>query len=163
MMGLSEVRRSASDPGHRAIFRFTAEAQRAQRRLRPRFPDRILPREWGGRNLEGRDFVARRERVFNFRRKPYRPRYSWGEFQATLAILILLGAIALWVSWKGRHPEPKLFSPAPATLKVGGIEVYERPLVRWTEGAGKPSQAGSTRSPSASPLSPFPETLLSPP
>ena len=60
------------------------------------------------------------DRIFNRDGlRHYRRTYSLTEVRIGLAILALLGAIAAWVAWKGKHQDPELFSLDPALLDKG--------------------------------------------
>jgi hypothetical protein len=105
--------------------------------------------------------LSDQERVFNtFRRKPYRPFYSLREFQTGVVIFLILGAVTLWVVWRGAHPDPDLFATHDnlLTAKGGQVPVYKRPLEQWVE----PGGAARTESlPTTSPVEPFPAAVLS--
>lgn len=98
------------------------------------------------------------EAVFNaFRRKPLRPFYSLHEFQIGVALLALLGGIAVWVVWRGLHPDPDLFNVQERLLADKGKQtpVYKRPVEPWVEpGSSAPAATtGRTR------LDPFPPSV----
>lgn len=67
----------------------------------------------------------------------YRRTYSLAEVRWGLAVLGLLMLITLWVLWKGRHPDPTLFSDGTALLKAAAPPPAERgPLPSALAGAG---------------------------
>lgn len=93
------------------------------------------------------------EPVFNtFRRKPLRPFYSIREFQIGILTGLVLAGVAGWVVWRGRHPDPGLFSSPVVPQK--GQTVYKRPVELWVE-------PGTARA-AAPRLDPFPETVVTP-
>src|SRR5262245_11086974 len=48
----------------------------------------------------------------------YRRTYSLSEVRWGLGVLVCLGALAGWIAWKGKHPDPALFSDGTALLKT---------------------------------------------
>lgn len=98
------------------------------------------------------------EPVFNtFKRKPLRPFYSLREFQIGIALLVVLGAIAVWVFQRGANPEPGLFAIQENLLANKGkdIPVYKRPVKPWIEPGSESASAGAAKSS----LDPFPATV----
>lgn len=85
--------------------------------------------------------TSRERRVLNPRpRRHHRRTYSLGEVRAGFVIGALLAAIAAWVAWRGRHPDPALFAD-PQTLLPAGTPVVARGALPaalaapgWSEG-----------------------------
>jgi len=72
--------------------------------------------------------------VFNtFRRKVYRPFYSFREFQIGLVCLAVLGAVLAWVIWRGLNPDPALFHSDDSLLTKKEVAIYKRPVEPWIE------------------------------
>jgi len=98
------------------------------------------------------------EPVFNtFRRKPLRPFYSLREIQIGFLLILLMGAVAGWIMWRGAHIDPTLFTPPGEKLLTDrgkNIVVYKRPLEQWHE----PGSAAVSASVS---LEPFPNSVVS--
>ncbi|MCG3148553.1 MAG: hypothetical protein PCFJNLEI_01997 [Verrucomicrobiae bacterium] len=91
--------------------------------------------------------------VFNtFKRKVYRPFYSFREFQIVLVCLAVLGAVLAWVIWRGRNPDPTLFHSDDSLLTKKEVPIYKRPVEPWIE----PGSAVRT-TPS---LGPFPSEII---
>jgi hypothetical protein len=67
----------------------------------------------------------------------YRRTYSLAEVRWGLVVLGVLILIAAWVFWKGRHPDPTLFSDGTALLKSAAPPPADRgPLPKGLAGAG---------------------------
>jgi hypothetical protein len=67
----------------------------------------------------------------------YRRTYSLTEVRWGLLVLGVLLAIGLWVLWKGRHPDPTLFSDGTALLKAAAPPPADRgPLPKGLASAG---------------------------
>ena len=64
----------------------------------------------------------------------YRRTYSRTEVRWGLAILACLGAIAAWVAWKGRHPDPALFADGTALLKAAAPPAAQAPAAEGDRG-----------------------------
>lgn len=68
------------------------------------------------------------DRLFNPRgRQHFRKRYSYVELRWSALVLVVLGALAVWIVYRGAHPDPELFDtsitltlPASATLADRG-------------------------------------------
>ncbi len=69
----------------------------------------------------------------------YRRTYLRGEAAAGAAVLLVLALVAAWVAWRGAHPDPALFAPAPELTWRGPGTVDRGPLpadlapAGWTE------------------------------
>lgn len=60
------------------------------------------------------------KQVFNQSgRKHYRRTYSLTEVKLGGLVIVVLVAIAAWVAWRGAHPDPELFAPAPPQADRG--------------------------------------------
>lgn len=97
--------------------------------------------------------------VFNsFRRRIYRPFFSSREVVAGAVVVGLLIGLALWVAWRGAHPDPGLFRLDDRLLseKGRGGAVYERPLEPWVEPG---SASAVARGPASAGRGPFPDGL----
>lgn len=58
---------------------------------------------------------SKEKRVLNPRPfRHYRKTYSLTEVRLGLAIVVVLAAIAAWIAWRGRHPDPKLYGDPAA-------------------------------------------------
>jgi hypothetical protein len=72
-------------------------------------------------------------------RRAYRKTYSRTEFRIGLVVLLGLALVAAWVVWRGRHPDPALFSIPAASLQ-GSMPADRDPLPEglamdgWQEG-----------------------------
>jgi hypothetical protein len=72
-------------------------------------------------------------------RRSYRKQYSLTEFRLGLLVLVALTLIGAWVVWRGRHPDPALFTIPLESLK-GSVQVERDPLPEglamdgWVEG-----------------------------
>ena len=60
-------------------------------------------------------------------RRTYRKQYSVTEFRLGLLCLLGITVVAAWVSWRGRHPDPALFS-IPLESLQGSVQVDRAPL-----------------------------------
>lgn len=85
--------------------------------------------------------TSRERRVFNPRpRRHHRRTYSLGDVWVGLVVFALLAAVAAWVAWRGRHPDPTLFAD-PVTLLPAGVPAADRGALPsalttrgWSEG-----------------------------
>jgi hypothetical protein len=69
------------------------------------------------------------DRLFNQQgRRAYRKRYSLTEVRIGALIVLLLAAIAVWVAWRGRNPDPSLFEISLESLDAGAAPVERGPL-----------------------------------
>ena len=67
------------------------------------------------------------DRIFNRDGlRHYRRTYSLTEVRIGAVIVAILIGIAGWISWKGKHPDPELFSVAPNLLANGTQSVPEK-------------------------------------
>ncbi len=81
------------------------------------------------RNKEDRLFVRHG-------RRHYRPRHSMAEVRIGAAIVVGLALLAVWIAWKGAHPDPALFDVS-ATLLPSNPSVADRgPLPEGLAGTG---------------------------
>jgi hypothetical protein len=81
----------------------------------------------------------------------YRRRYSLGEFRWGLFTFGVLGLITTWVVWKGKRPDPSLYSDG-ASLLIPGAAKAEPPTVAVSPPQVSPaSSAGSENSREAMP------------
>jgi hypothetical protein len=82
---------------------------------------------------------ARDDRVFvRDGRRSYRRRYSRAEFRWGLGVLGALLAIAVWVAWRGAHPDPRRFGAGTADLAAPPQAVPAGATASPSAGAGSP-------------------------
>jgi hypothetical protein len=93
---------------------------------------------------------ARERRVLNPRPyRVFRKTYSVAEAKAGAVILVLLAALAVWVSWRGAHPDPWLYGD-PALVATGsGVEVVDVKGRRSPDGLPLAAGAGAEAAPGA--------------
>jgi hypothetical protein len=104
--------------------------------------------------------ASRDDRIFvRDGRRSHRRRYSLTEFRAGLGVLVLLGAVAAWVAWRGAHPDARLFEAGSLDLAAPPAATPATPAP--TTAASAPAADASRAAPAAVARGPLPSALAS--